>query len=201
MSFRKDFAAVGSAWTDPIFGKVLVFEFLKKGRGNLEAAGRRRAESSAANSPNSVPASTLQRQFSSQELTSVVLRDTLRVNGIPADWISCEVTPRPDSGGDRSLMIQLVIQRWHDGLLSYAPLLQQQLLMGLQRYDPASDHSAHVVVWKFSPNCAYPHATMPSPDFWSQKPALAAKPKFDLPPSDRDNLDDGFAPTEPGDWR
>jgi hypothetical protein len=142
----------------------------------------------------------LQRSATYRELAGVVLRDTLRLNNIPADWIACESMPHPQ---DReSLLIQLVIKRWHDGLATCAPLLQQQFQQGLQRFDPASDHSGHLIVWKFSPDSGYSQTLMPAADFWLTKPAGASKPKFDLPPSDRDHMeDDGFAPTQAGDFR
>jgi hypothetical protein len=178
-----------------------VFEFLKMGRGKQEPGNTPTAESSASQPSASELGTTQQHTATYRELSRVVLRDTLRVNGIPSDWISCESIPRTHGSGDGNLLIQLVINRWHEGLLAYAPLLQQQMLQGLQRFDPASDHSGHMVVWKFSPACGYPRTAMPAPDFWSGKPANAVKPKFDLPPSDRDNLDDGFAPTVPGEFR
>jgi hypothetical protein len=176
-----------------------VFKFLKRGRGKQEKGGK--ADSSPSQPAASVPASTLQHNANYPELTRVVLRDTLRMNGIPTDWIACESTPRTQGGADGSLLIQLVINRWHEGLPSYAPLLQQQFQQGLQRFDPASDHSGHVIVWKFSPNCGYPGTTMPAADFWTSMPTFAGKRKFDLPVSDRDHLDDDFAPTVPGDFR
>jgi hypothetical protein len=174
-----------------------MFEFLKPNRRKTDQADDKSTDST---SPSSMPASSQQHTSTHRDLARIVLRDTLRNNGVPTEWISCEPISRSNSKGNKSLFIQLVIQRWHDGLLQYAPLLQRQMLEGLQRFDPASDHSGHVVVWKFSPNCGYPLTAMPSADFWADKGA-APKPKFDLPPSDRDNLDDGFAPTVPSELR
>ena len=179
----------------------MAFEFLKMGRGKAAGSNGLFGETSSSRSPNSVSNTTRQRTTTHRDLPRVALRDILRLNGIPTDWISCEVAPLSYGGGDDGFLIQLVIQKWHEGLLAHAPLLQQQLLMGLKRFDPASDHSVHVVVWKFAPDCAYPLTSMPSPDFWTRKPAVATKPKFDLPPSNRDQLDDGFAATEPGELR
>jgi hypothetical protein len=175
-----------------------VFEFLKTNRRKTDQGDNSSGESQF---HSSVPASSQQHTSTHRDLARVVLRDTLRNNGIPTEWISCEPISRSRSKGDNSLFIQLVIQRWHEGLLQYAPLLQQQMLQGLQRFDPASDHSGHVVVWKFSPNCGYPHTAMPASDFWIDKVAGASKPKFDLPPSGLDHRDDGFVPTIPSELR
>ncbi len=133
---------------------------------------------------------------SNRDLVRVVLRDTLRNNGIPSEWISCQVATRAQPGQVTGQQIQLVIQKWHEGLMRYAPVLQQQLLQGLQRFDPSINPAAHSVVWAFAHDCGYPHATMPAPAYWTLP---VDKPKFDLPPSARDmqRVDDDFAPTEP----
>lgn len=165
------------------------------GRGNPNGSDSVFGETSSSRSPNSVSSTSRQHTTTHRDLPRVVLRDILRLNGIPTDWISCEVAPLTYGDGDDAFMIQLVIQKWHEALLAHAPLLQQQLVMGLKRFDPASDHSIHVMVWKFSPNLVYPLTGMPPPDFWTKKP------KFDLPPSNRDQMDDGFAATEPGELR
>jgi len=173
-----------------------MFEFFKMGRGKPGQDDSLKAEASPL-----VPDSRQQHVATSRELARGVLRDTLSMNGIPDDWISCDSSPRTHGSSDGSLLIQLVINRWHESLMSYAPLLQQQFQQGLQRLDPASDHSRHLVVWRFSPFCGYPGTVMPAADFWLSKPDFTAKRKFDLPPSDLDHLDDGFAPTIPGELR
>jgi hypothetical protein len=171
-----------------------MFEFLKANRRKTDQVDNEPPESMA---HASVPASSQQHTSTHRDLAKIVLRDTLRNNGIPTEWITCEPISRTGSDGRKSLFIQLVIQRWNDRLMQYTPLLQRQLMEGLQRFDPSSDHSGHVVVWKFSPDCGYPHTAMPASDSWIDKTAAAAKPKFDLPPSDRDTMDDGFTPTIP----
>lgn len=137
---------------------------------------------------------------SNRDLVRVVLRDILRNNGIPSDWIGCHVATRAQPGQATGQQIQLVVQKWHEGLLRYAPVLQQQLLLGLQRFDPTINPAANTVVWAFAQDCGYPYSTMPAPAFWN---APADKPKFDLPPSVRDMqpVDDDFAPTEPSPLR
>lgn len=173
-----------------------MFEFLKQNRTKSDRNDNEPPESG---SHLSMPASSQQHTSTHRDLAKIVLRDTLRNNGIPTEWISCEPISRTGSDGKKSLFIQLVIQRWHDGLMQYAPLLQRQLLEGLQRFDPSSDHSGHTVAWKFAPECGYPHTVMPDPERWIDK--TMAKPKFDLPPSDRDRMDDGFVPTIPSQLR
>ena len=177
-----------------------MFGFLKIGR-----AGRARQDDAAADfaslPSSSAPLSTQQHTATHRELVRVVLRDTLRMNGVPPEWVGCEILTRSRNADKVVLQIQLLIHHWHEGLLRYAPLIQQQLLQALQRFDPASDHSRHAVVWRFSPACQCPHTAMPEPGYWTAASPDTAKSRFTLPLSDQDDLDNGFAPTQQGHWR
>lgn len=150
----------------------------------------------------SVPSRNSQMRTATQrELVRVVMRDTLRMHGIPLDWIGCDMLNLSHRAGDNSLLIQLVIRHWHEGLLRFAPAFQQQLMQGLQRFDPAADHSRHEVVWRFSPDCGCPHTTMPNPEYWSAPPAVANKAAFDLPDTvtlNHPTSGNDWAPTVPG---
>lgn len=186
---------------------------------------------------------TQQHSDVQRELVRVVLKDTLRRHGIPSSWIGCEVTlqsrPAPRGAGNapgpdprqapvahERLFVHLIVMKWNDALVHFAPALQQQLMQALDRFEPAVDHSNYIVSWRFSPQSGCPYTRMPDPMYWSQeaiaplpqpvpavsRPALAPdagaaaaptlpKPKFDLPPSSLDNIPSGFAPTEPGPLR
>lgn len=186
---------------------------------------------------------TQQHSDVQRELVRVVLKDTLRQHGIPSSWIGCEVTvlsrPAPSSAGNAAalnarqapvarerLFVHLIVMKWNDALVRFAPALQQMLMQALDRFEPVVDHANYIVSWRFSPESGCPYKGMPDPMFWSQdaiapmaqpvpalsRPALAPdaaaasvapppKPKFDLPPSSLDNIPSGFAPTEPGPLR
>ncbi len=188
------------------------------------------------------PVNTQQHTDIQRELVRVVLKDTLRQHGIPSSWIGCEVTvvsrSAPSGEGNvaepdakqppvvrERLSVHLIVMKWNDALVHFAPALQQQLMQALDRFEPVVDHSNYIVSWRFSPQSGCPYTRMPDPMFWSQdaiapvaepvpslsRPALrpdamaaAALPpkrKFDLPPSSLDNVPSGFAPTEPGPLR
>jgi hypothetical protein len=141
---------------------------------------------------------TLQHTDVQRELVRVVLKDTLRKNGIPAGWIGCEVTGISHRNMDDELFVHLIVMHGNEALLQYAPALQQDLMQGLDRFEPNVDHSNYVVSWLISPDCGFKRTTLPAPSFWAldevaQQAAMApqkAKPKFDLP--------DPVAPTNPG---
>lgn len=126
--------------------------------------------------PVSVPAysnSVQQHSNIKRELIRVVLKDTLRLHGVPTGWLACEVIIIPRTLGEEELHIQLVILKWNEQLLRYANALQQQLLLGLDRFDPAADHSKYMVSWRFAPDCGCPFSWMPEPKFWAQSGAPA----------------------------
>lgn len=179
-----------------------MFDFFKIGRFRSGRTNRAPADSPPSQPSSSVPRTSARHTATHRELIRVVLRDTLRMNGIPTDWITCELLKLPRDDDKSALLIQLVIQHWNEDLLRYAPVMQQQLLLGLARFDPASDHSTHLVNWKFSPRCGCPHTSLPEPTFWAaSSPPVNATPRFDLPPADRDQENTGFSPTIPGGFR
>ncbi len=155
------------------------------------------SHSLSADSPSTLGASNhSQNPINYRDLVRMVLRDTLRLNGIPIDWIGCEVIARPHTGQAPNFQINLVVYTWHEGLLRYAPLLKQQILQGLQHFDPANNHNSHVMAWVFAPTCGFPHTRMPGPAYWRVSAELG---KFDLPPSRNDlrRDDQDHIPTVP----
>lgn len=115
---------------------------------------------------SATPSSTRQQGNSRRELIRVVLKDTLRLHGVPLSWLACEVIVIRRASSAEEVHIQLVITKWNEQLLRYACALQQQLLLGLDRFDPSVDHSGYVVSWRFSPDCGCPYPMMPDPKVW-----------------------------------
>ena len=157
-----------------------------------------------------VTGATLQHTDVQRELVRVVLKDTLRKKGIPAGWIGCEVTGISHRNMDDELFVHLIVMQGNEALLLHAPALQQDLMQGLDRFEPNVDHSNDVVSWLFSPDCGFKRATLPPPTFWAldeeaQQAVLSpqnlapqkAKPKFDLPDRATPIAPGTFAPTEP----
>lgn len=172
-----------------------VFDFLKLPRDR--SAGTQASAGPDSDRFASRTSKTPEPAVSSRDLVRVVLRDTLRKNGIPTDWIGSQIASRTQPGQPTAHQIQLVILKWHEGLLRFAPLLEQQILQGLQQFDPQSAPHGHAVVWSFAPDCGCPYTSLPTPNYWS---AAAEKQKFELPPSTRkfQEVDDDFATTVPG---
>jgi hypothetical protein len=142
-----------------------MFKFLKHVNAPSDAIDSRPLppSTSPAHAPSSIrPNTDIQR-----ELIRVVLKDTLRRNGIPFEWLSCEVVTLAHGNTSEELHIQLMFMQWHELFLRYAPALEQQLLRGLDRFDPAVDHSKYTISWRFSPECGCPFKVMPPAVVWS----------------------------------
>lgn len=148
---------------------------------------------------------TLEHTDVQRELVRVVLKDTLRKNGIPAGWIGCEVTGITHRNMDDELFVHLIVMEGNEALLQYAPALQRDLMQGLDRFEPNVDHSNYVVSWLLSPDCGFKRTSLPEPSFWAlgeaQQQAVLApqktKPKFDLPDPVAPIAPGTFAPTVP----
>ncbi len=168
-----------------------MFGFFKKTISTPTPASHRAAEQGSS--------TTQQHTDIQRELVRVVLKDTLRLHGVPAGWLSCEVVVVPRRAGHEDLIIQLIVLKWNQTLLQCALALEEALLSGLDRFDPSVDHSRYIVSWRFAPGCGCPLNQMPESNTWLEAvPQPAPKrPKFDLPPSDRDFVSNDFAPTEP----
>ncbi len=168
-----------------------MFKFFKSS-APTDATDSRLGPHSVSNSlPQSLP-SQFQHSRSStitsssdlqRELIRVVLKDTLRRNGIPFDWLSCEVitiAQGPDT--HEQLHIQLMLMKWHELFLRYAQALEHQLLRGLDRFDPSVDHSRYIISWRFSPDCGCPFGTLPPPVVWlhdeESQPAVQEAPSI-----------------------
>lgn len=101
-----------------------------------------------------------------RDLCMVVLRDTLRMYGIPREWFTIEVLKLSKDPVAPRLQINFMVHHWHEGLLIYAPALQKQFLQTLQGFGPGTDQPQHSVCWKFSDKYQCPFTEIPGPSFW-----------------------------------
>lgn len=184
-----------------------MFDFLRNTKPKLPPASQRSAELAQT--------STQQHTDIQRELIRVVLKDTLRLHGVPAGWLTCEVVVLPRPSGEEDLIIQLIVLKWNETLMRCVHALEKALLQGLDRFDPSVNHSRYIVSWRFAPSCGCPLSQMPEPQVWTQSEPVPApptivpildrrqsvrpppRPKFDLPPSERDFRHNDFAATEP----
>lgn len=101
------------------------------------------------------------------EMIRLALKSVLRRYGIPIPWIGCEMMPMAPSGDTDVLLIQLVLLKWHDALMRYAPELQKQFLTEIQFFDNTAEAANFLIVWKFAPDCGCPNDKLPEAGFWA----------------------------------
>lgn len=109
------------------------------------------------------------------ELVRTVLKDTMRAHGLPADWLRAELTVPTGDTANGSLHIRIIMTKWNGSLLKYTMALERLILTGMDRYDPAVDHSGYTVSWQFAKNCVCPFPTLPPPESWLKKKNPAPK--------------------------
>jgi hypothetical protein len=147
-----------------------------------------------------------------RELVKGVLRDALRLSGIPPHWVTCELLNLSEAA-ENAVHVQLTMNVWSEELLKFSVALQRRILIGLKHYEPEVDHSRHVFSWLISPHCQCPHLDMPAPDTWLRKTSQQTndsvlnlfdrrqRPRGPIqngsshPDADIDPPDDGFANT------
>ncbi|MDE2418279.1 MAG: hypothetical protein KGN32_10785 [Burkholderiales bacterium] len=113
--------------------------------------------------------STLQANDVQRELVLIAYRDTMRMHGVPAQWLDCKVQTLVNGDGTERTQIQLIMNKWSGHVLRYAMALERQLVQCLDRYEANVDHSEYEWVWKFGAECDCPFPDMPAPEEWSQK--------------------------------
>jgi hypothetical protein len=120
------------------------------------------------------------------EMIRLALKSVLRRYGIPIPWIGCEMVPMAPSGASDVLLIQLVLLKWHDALMRYAPELQKQFLTEIQFFDNSAEAANFLIVWKFAPDCGCPHDKLPEAGVWTssaEEPAAREQPVPVTPPA------------------
>jgi hypothetical protein len=124
--------------------------------------------------PASAFVSTAQGDVSTSSLVLVAWEEILRIHKIPLSWVRCEVCePKPPSKYS-GLEIQMIVSHWSDQLAMYAPALENQLRMQLNWYQPSTDHSKHIVSWRYGPNCGCPRVDIPDNISWEDEKSVAA---------------------------
>lgn len=126
--------------------------------------------------------STTTRQHNDiqRELVRMVLKETLRMHGIPNSWLTAEVTALTGRARGDDILVRLIVLKWHEPLLKFLPALQQQLIHGLDRFEPSIDHSKYLVSWQFAADCGCPHAQLPDAASWFME-NIPSDPKVATP--------------------
>lgn len=102
-----------------------------------------------------------------RDLLRVVLRDTLKAYGIPAEWITAELLSVSSRTRGPGIHWRLQLRHWDTRLVTYAPALEDILVERVTDVDIWAPSWLRGVSWQFvlPPGSACP--PMPVPGMWA----------------------------------
>ncbi len=111
------------------------------------------------------------------QMVYLAFKDTVKLHGVPSDWIECKVRLIDCEAQTGVVQVVLSIRRWSGHLLRYSMAFQRQMLLFLNRYEPAVDHAKYEWFWRYAQDCDCPFPNMPPPQEWQQKLQAKTPPK------------------------
>lgn len=143
-------------------------------------AARKRAKPASEFQTSGQPASghsTSQLNVNSQgnrrELLRVVLRDTMRRNGIPAEWITAETLTAMSRTREPGIYWRLSIKHWDERLPNHLVAIQNALITRLHAFDPMAQDWLTGISWQFALADESACPAMPHPGSWTAEPRPA----------------------------
>ncbi len=116
-----------------------------------------------------------------RELIRVVLRDTLKLHGVPAEWITAELLNTTSREGKPGMHVRLVLLHWEPRLLVHCVALQNSLQARLEMFDPLAGNWYSGLSWRFALADESACPPMPEAAFWRAAPPEAAPPEAASP--------------------
>ena len=99
------------------------------------------------------------------ELVRVRTRNTLRLSGIPENWIEAQSLIEPH-GGRTFVRLHLVVRKWDERMQRYAVALQRRLLEEIERIDPQTREWLLSISWHYPPELDCPFPELPQASLW-----------------------------------
>jgi hypothetical protein len=106
-----------------------------------------------------------------RELVRVAFKDTMRMYGLPPEWLDCQLRNLASADGVERIQVQMVMKKWSGHVLRYAMAFEKQFIECLDRYEPHVDHTEYEWVWRYANDCDCPFPDMPAAQEWAQKKA------------------------------
>jgi hypothetical protein len=116
-----------------------------------------------------------------KEMLRVVMRDTLKRHGIPADWIAGETLAAMSRNREPGLYWRITVKHWDERLPPHLVALQNALVGRVQMFDPMAEQWLLGIMWQLAPADESLCPALPHPGSWTAAPreaaaALVAKP-------------------------
>ena len=101
-----------------------------------------------------------------RRLIQVVMRDLMRRNGLPQNWIECQTTFIGNDSQSNQIALQLVMKHWDERLIHYLPALQNELLADIKRFEPKASEWLQDISWQLAPLNVCPYKFLPHKRVW-----------------------------------
>lgn len=108
-----------------------------------------------------------------QQLVQVLVRDTARRAGIPAQWLDCQMLLTASRSQGAGMYVRLIMKHWDLRLLTYAAAFQKALLADIMRFEPRANEWLLGISWQLDGGDSCPHKDLPDPAIWAQAPGPA----------------------------
>lgn len=144
--------------------------------------------SQPAQSRSAFQASEVSRQSESpqgvrRELLRLVLRETLKTNGMPADWIAVDAVSVTSPVRGTGMQVRLTVRHWDDRLPQYLMAFQQNFEARLLTFDPMASQWLMGFSWHFDLPADAVWPRLPEPATWAAPPQVVAQPDIFPPPA------------------
>lgn len=148
----------------------LMDRLLGKGGAGATRAAAAQGPQSTLGSPQSVR----------KEVARLAVREALRHNGIPAQWIRSEALTTAAPGRETGVHVRLVVQHWDARLMLHAVALQDAIEKRIATLDPEAGQWLMGLSWQFALDDAAACPALPHPGSWTSGPGDApAAPAVD----------------------
>ena len=118
------------------------------------------------------------RDATRRQLLAMAVRDTLRMHGIPAPWVTTETLTAATAGKERGMHLRLILRDRR--LLPFAMDVQMNVTARITRLDPLSPAWMAGISWKMEAPEDSSCAPLPDAGYWqrliSNPPAAAPTP-------------------------
>lgn len=115
-----------------------------------------------------------------RELVQVVLRDTMRIHGIPSDWIECRILSVVSRNSISGLHVTFIIRQGEDRLMDFVHPFQDSFKRELEKFEPRAKDWLFSLSWQFDGKGRSMPGQKPEPELW----AAAAAPAVGAAPDD-----------------
>ncbi len=108
-----------------------------------------------------------------RELVQVVLRDTMRKNGIPSDWIDCRILSVISHHHKSGMHVQFLVRKGDEQLLHYVHAFQESFWDEIQKFEPRAKDWLFSVGWEFYAPATRGFSPLPDRASWAENTQIA----------------------------